>query len=94
VILTTEERLTRNQAAEFMGVCGPTITSWARDGLLGVYLEAHWVGLRRYYTRDGLLKFQQEVNAARQPVEAPKAREASRRHDAAMERVRQRCARR
>jgi hypothetical protein len=64
-ILERSQRLSKKEAAAFLGVEQHTLARWSRGGLCGVVLEQIRVGNRVFFTKEMLAEFQRAVDERR-----------------------------
>jgi hypothetical protein len=83
-----EQRLTRHEAADVLGVCARTLGNYERVGYKGLRLIPHRIGGKLWYTRDLLETWCLEVDRRRRAAEE-RAPAGNAEHEAALKQLRE-----
>jgi hypothetical protein len=83
-----EQRLTRHEAADVLGVCARTLGNYERVGYKGLRLIPHRIGGKLWYTRDLLETWCLEVDRRRRAA-GDRAPAGNAEHEAALKQLRQ-----
>lgn len=86
--LVSDEELTVEDAAAYLGKTPGTIRKWFREGYKGVRLEYEQVGRERRTTREMCDRFKSQTKVAENQRPAPAPTSVSREAHAARERLR------